>query len=90
MEIDHMIYNKVTNEDIFFRKKTFLRAYEFISGEIRPKQSEQFIKSKSKFKKPKLPSICKGRKAKPMFYICMHVCVCMYASVLFHDLRTCI
>jgi hypothetical protein len=76
-----MIYNKVTNEDIFFRKKTFLRAYEFISGEIRPKQSEQFIKSKSKFKKPKLPSICKGRKAIPMFYICMHACVCMYVCM---------
>ena len=63
MDIDHMIYNKVTNEEIFFRKKTFLRAYEFVSGEIRPKQNEQFVKSKSKFKKPKLPSVCKGKTA---------------------------
>ena len=74
MEIDHMIYNKIINENILFQKKTLLRAYEFVSGEIRPKQSEQFVKSKSKFKKPKLPSICKGRRLNNL-YVCT---VCMY------------
>ena len=60
MEIDTIIYNKTINEDILSRKKTFLKAYEFISGEIRPKQTVQFIRSTSKFKKPKLPHFCNG------------------------------
>eukprot|EP01036_Dinobryon_divergens_P026346 gene26346-34980_t len=71
MDIDHRIYNKEVNEEILFQKKSLLRAYEFVSGEIRPKQSEQFVKSKSKFKKPKLPSICKGTllSAKAVVYL---------------------
>ena len=65
MEIERIMYNKLGGEYMSFEKKTLLRAWEFLSGEVRPKPSDQFVRSQSTFKKAKLPASCKGPVRRP-------------------------
>jgi len=72
MTAEELIFSRLGGEYLAFERRTLLKAWEFLSGEERPQQSEQFVRSKSKFKKAKLPPRCNGF----MQYI-MHYKLCM-------------